>query len=211
MRFSYGFLGDTSEELSFLKQQKAANYDFTVLDVGASDKPWAAGVLTAVLDLKKSHVEVLHFSGNINDRQTWAKVLQYVGTHGKFSYSICTHTLEDIAYPALTLDMLPLVSEAGYITVPSRFREFTRNIEGPWRGYIHHRWIHCEKDGGLVLVPKVPFVEFLPDIPCRDEITELRIHWEKEIPYKVLNDDYLGPNVGCVREMYEKILCSSTE
>lgn len=210
MIFSYGAIGDNAAELSSLEKKKAANYDFSVLDVGASDKPWSNP--DATLDLHDSNIGAVHFSGDINDRETWVKVLQYVGAFGKFSYSVCTHTLEDVSYPSLALEMLPRVSEAGYITMPSAGREMTRNIEGPWRGYIHHRWIYCVQDGGLVLVPKVPFIEYLPEPNyCLPRETELRIHWEKELPYKVLNDDYLGPNVGYVREMYEKILCSSTE
>lgn len=205
MIFSYGAIGDNAAELASLEQKRSANYDFTVLDVGASDKPWSNP--DAVVDLRDKSTGPIQFIGSINDRQTWVKVLQHIGEHGKFSYSICTHTLEDVAYPALALEMLPRVSEAGYITMPSARQELSR-FEGPWRGYIHHRWIFRAKTDELILIPKVSFVEYLPETgACPENESELRIHWEKDIPFTVLNNDYLGPNVGCVREMYEKILC----
>jgi hypothetical protein len=194
-----------AEVLQYLKEKKSAPRNFTVIDVGASMNPWTAEVLDATFDFLNANVAPVHFHGSLNDSRAWDNILEYVARNGKFSYSVCTHTLEDISYPSLALEMLPQISEAGYISMPSASREMTRNIEGQWRGYIHHRWIYCMKDGELVLIPKVPYVEFLPDMPPTG--SELQIQWEKEIPFSVLNDDYLGPNVHYVKEMYEKILC----
>src|SRR4029077_6051445 len=101
-------------------------------------------------------------TGNLNDSRSWDPVLRHVAEHGRFSYSICSHTLEDLAYPAITLEMLPRISECGYIAVPSRYLESLRP-EGPYRGFIHHRWVldADETHMSLILAPKIPLLEHL--------------------------------------------------
>ena len=212
MTFSYGTIGGfNSTILARLKASKVMR-PLTVLDVGASANPWTAEVLDAALDLNDSTLpNIVHFVGNINDVSAWDQVRRYVDVHGKFSYSICCHTLEDLAYPMVAMNMLPLVSEAGFISMPSFLRELTRRIEGGdsnWRGYIHHKWIFRVIDNELMLIPKMPFVEhlqYVQDCPG-DEFTELRIQWEKELPYKVFNNGYLGPNAGHIVQIYSDIL-----
>jgi len=199
--------------LNFLKEQKKACSSFSVLDVGASANPWTAEVVDATFDMNPCSVAPTHFHGNLNDTKGWAPVLDHVGRHGKFSYSVCTHTLEDLAYPALGLEMLPRVSEAGYITIPSKFLELIRP-EGPYRGYIHHRWIFCLSKGELTLVPKIPLVDYLhlpEEETWRQDVNrmELQIHWRKGIRFAVLNNDYLGPNASAVVQMYAEILTGS--
>jgi hypothetical protein len=206
--YSYNTLGDHSTALDFLIEQKSQKKRFTVLDVGATASSWTAPVLDAVFDLYPASYAPIQFIGNINDTAAWKHLLEYVSENGKFSYSVCSHTLEDVAYPIVALNMLPLVSEAGLISVPSQFIEVKRNVEGPWRGYIHHRWIYCIKDEKLVVVPKISFVEQMEITEnCPDDKTQLNIFWEKELPYSVLNNDYLGPNKDAVVQMYKDILC----
>ena len=42
--------------------------------------------------------------------------------------------------PEITLRMLPMVALRGYISMPSKFTELKRGVEGygPHRGHIHH-------------------------------------------------------------------------
>lgn len=197
--------------LDFLKAQKAACPTFSVIDVGAAANPWTAEVLDATFDASDCSVSPLQFKGNLNSMSDWQKVLQHVAQHGKFSYSICTHTLEDLAFPSLVMDMLPLISEAGFISVPSKHIELLR-IEGPYRGFIHHRWIFCNRGKDeVVLVPKVPLVEHLlinneDEWRSQPHLHELQIHWRKGLRYTMLNNDYLGPTAGAVVNMYSEIL-----
>jgi FkbM family methyltransferase len=208
--YQYAKLRDYSHVLEFLRNQKRACEDFSVLDVGAAANPWTAEIVDATFDKNSCAVAKTQFYGDMNRRDDWDQVLQFVASNGKFSYCVCTHTLEDLAYPALTLDMLPRVAESGFISVPSMYLELLRH-EGPYRGYIHHRWIFCLRSNKLMLVPKVPFVEYVP-IKNEDSWSrqldrmELQIFWRKGLRYLILNDDYLGPDVGTVKEMYSEIL-----
>jgi hypothetical protein len=207
--FFYSCGGDLSHAASLdrIHRLKAGNPAFTLVDIGASDNPWTASLVTAIVDLKPSNVGVVQFTGNINEVDIWNKLLDHVYTRGKFSFSVCSHTLEDIAYPALALRVLPLISEAGLISTPSHMRELTRNLEGPWRGYIHHRWMYRERNRKLLAIPKVSFIEYT-DLPSRSDPdkAELQMWWEGSLDFEVLNNDYLGPNVQVVKNMYEENL-----
>lgn len=211
MIFSYGRMGDHEALMQGLRHSRATQPGFTVIDIGSVDNPWTFEVLTATVDIRETRfdeADIRHFRGNLNDYKLWFEILAYVELHGKFSFSVCSHTLEDLAYPQLTLEMLPQISERGYIATPSWRQELKREAEcRPWRGYIHHRWMFAERDGALLLLPKVPFIEHVP-LPsdCPGDQTELRLCWEGNIPWSVVNDDYLGPNIEYVMRFYEEIL-----
>lgn len=208
------FLGpyeDHKRLLSYLAQKRAACSDFTVIDVGAAANPWTANVIDATFDMNPCSVAKTHFTGNFNDRRAWQPLLDYVEKNGKFSYSICSHTLEDIANPSVVLDMLPLISERGYIATPSRFTEFLRH-EGPYRGYIQHRWIFDYDDQDVILYPKLSVIEYMGTNDAHERSLmgdpskkEFRSHWRKKISYRIINDDYMGPNPPAVVEMYAKL------
>ena len=214
--YRYAKFSDVSPTiLQFLKTQKAESSDFSVLNVGDAAAPWAAEVFDATFDMNAGKAAPIHFSGNFNHYKDWDPVLNHVSKNGNFSYSVCAHTLEDIAFPALALEMLPCISEAGYICVSSKYLELIRR-EGPYRGYIHHRWIFCLNGGQLVLVPKIAVTDFMTfaneekwfQNPDR---WELHIHWQKGIQFTVLNNDYLGPSVNAVIQMYTDILAGQEE
>ncbi len=201
---------DRTPVLDYLIARKAACPDFSVLDVGASAKPWAGDVLNATFDLGDCSAAPVHFTGNFNNVRDWEPLLAYVAEHGKFSYCVCTHTLEDLANPLLTVEMLPRVAEAGFISTPSKYLELIRP-EGPWRGFIHHRWIFCVSRGEIVLVPKIPLIEFMvfekeKEWAQNQDIREVQIFWRKNLRMSILNNDGLGPNAGAVFEMYTSIL-----
>ncbi|MFO1187155.1 MAG: FkbM family methyltransferase, partial [Alphaproteobacteria bacterium] len=117
--FSYAPLHHHGPLLDWLKREQARCPGFSVIDVGASANPWSKDVISATFDLNPCAAAPLHFTGNLNDSRAWDPVLAHVARHGRFAYSICSHTLEDLAYPAMALEMLPRISEAGYISVPS--------------------------------------------------------------------------------------------
>lgn len=178
---------------------------FEVLDIGASDDLWSRP--DAILDIHKKDFRGRMFIGNINNTEDWLEVLDYVNERGKFDFSICSHTLEDIAYPALTLEMLPRISHAGYIASPSHYRELSRGLEynSQYRGYFHHRWILAPDQDVLTVVPKISALEYLQiEGDPNDDKSELQIWWENELPFKVFNNDYLGPNQPTIIELYKE-------
>jgi hypothetical protein len=152
------------------------------------------------------------FKVNLNRYDDWNKVRDYVSEHGKFSFAVCSHTLEDIANPMLVLDTLPTIAEEGYVAVPSKYREFS-HVEGKHRGYIHHRWIfdiRHDEPNLFVGYPKLGFLEYETDLHRignpSPEIEELNFRWRETIPYRIVNDDYLGPSGGAVRGYYRALL-----
>jgi hypothetical protein len=181
--------------------------NYAVLDIGACDNPWNNP--DAILDIHQSNFSGRTFIGNINDADGWTDIMSYTSINGKFDFCVCSHTLEDIAYPALALRMLPYIARAGYIASPSHYRELSRGVEwsSQYRGHIHHRWILAPDQGVLTLVPKISALEYMPDIlgDMSEDKAELQVWWIDTIPFKVLNDDYLGPNQPYVIKMYEDL------
>jgi FkbM family methyltransferase len=208
--YGYGGLHQHGPVLEWLKSQKAKCADFSVIDVGAAANPWSGEVLDATFDMGDCAVAPLHFTGNFNDARAWDPLLRHVARHGRFSYCICSHTLEDLAYPAMALEMLPRIAEAGYIAVPSRYLESLRP-EGPYRGFIHHRWILDNVGEDLVLAPKIPMLEHLAlggegGWPEASDRFEFQMHWRGAIAFSPMNGDYLGPTRNDVIAMYGQFL-----
>jgi hypothetical protein len=142
--------------------------------------------------------------------------LEHVSRHGRFSYAICSHTLEDLAYPAVLLKYLPLVADSGFIAVPSAALEL-RQIEGNYRGYIHHRWIIDQDPASdrLLFYPKVSLIEQMGNNTAMQkplaasDPRELQVYWHRTLDYGFINDDYLGPNVDAVLAMYKPLFPSA--
>jgi FkbM family methyltransferase len=196
--------------MDYLKARKAETPDFSVIDVGAAANPWSGEVLDATFDMGDCAAAPLHFRGNFNDPRAWEPLLAHVARHGRFSYCICSHTLEDLAYPAVTLEMLPRIAEAGYVAVPSRYLESLKP-EQPYKGFIHHRWILDNMGEDLVLAPKIGLLEHLAlgaeaDWPARSDRFEFQMTWRGAIRFQALNGDYLGPTRESVIGLYGQFL-----
>ena len=119
---------------------------------------WSSSVTDAYVDINAPINNPLGcklFQADLTNPFTWDELLDYVEKNGKFSFSICTHTLEDISHPELTIYLLEKISNEGYIAVPSKYREMS-NVEGiEYRGYIHHRWICNIRNNVFTLFPKI--------------------------------------------------------
>lgn len=210
--FAYTALHDHGMLLRYLADQRAKCPDFRVIDVGAAANPWSRDVIDATFDMNDCAAAPLHFKGNLNDPRAWEPVLAHVAAQGRFSYAICAHTLEDLAYPAVALETLPRIADAGFVSVPSRFLESARP-EGPYRGFIHHRWI-LDQDaaaGSLIMAPKIPMLEHLA-VPQEQDWAdartryELQMMWRGGIKFSALNGDYLGPTRKHVVNMYAELI-----
>jgi SAM-dependent methyltransferase len=129
--------------------------DALILDCGGWFKP--LGAATHVVDLMPYETRscaVNHgpLPGERFTRETWYQMdfaealLRLPFDDGQFAFSICSHTIEDLANPAPLLRELIRVSRAGCLAAPSRLSEQTAGARDRMTsrcGHPHHRWI-CE-------------------------------------------------------------------
>ena len=76
-----------------------------------------------------------------------------------FDFVVCSHVLEDVRDPIFLCRQLIRVARAGYIEVPSRFRECAKAAaDDVVCGWEHHRWIVDVEGDTLVFTQKNPWV-----------------------------------------------------
>jgi len=213
--------GERNKVQTYLKE----NPSLKVLDVGGAMGSWANEFVAAYLDCNASQyltgkTKALLFDGNISDPEGWDSILDHVAKNGKFDFAVCTQTLEDIRNPSFVCQRLPLVAKAGYIDVPSKYHELKVNerpsdqdrpkwgLKGHILGYTGHRWIMNMVDGVLEMYPKLPFIEHLEGLDFFDPENPpghmLCFWWEGSIPWKIVNDDFIGPNPYFVYKYYRE-------
>jgi hypothetical protein len=116
----------TVKNLTGQVKKTISDNNYKTIDIGASLQFWSYPECKFVADIVKIQEEgVRFFDFNIQNKNTWSELLDYVEQNGKFDYSICSHTLEDVITPTELLDLLPKISKRGYIAIPSKFDEFT--------------------------------------------------------------------------------------
>ena len=208
--------GDRQTMLNELLAMKQANPNFRVIDVGATASSWSLKALDAIVDFNEpdAPVDVKYFAANINREADWEPILRHVEEFGKYDFSICTHTLEDLANPQLVCSQLSRISKAGYVAIPSKYREFSRfeaELYGQmYRGYMHHRWIFSIRDNEFIGFPKVNFLEIDKWFDRLEDLAEdkqdLNFTWSERLDLKIVNDDYLGPTPSDVLMYYRRQL-----
>lgn len=181
-----------------------------IIDVGASLSDWTYNYIDAIVDINKFETDKIFFQGNITLTDVWDDVESYVEKNGKFDFSICSHTLEDISNPLMVCKKLEKISDAGLIMIPSKFIELGRH-EGQYRGWIHHRWVWNIEGEKLVGYPKVNFIEYdysLDSIPrqLNDDNIQIVLFWQKTIPIEIINGDFLGPSTNHVIGYYQNLI-----
>lgn len=202
-----------------------------VVDIGGAMFPWAREVVTHYIDMNdpkkmcgpefdcEQFDKAVFFQGDICLQETWNEACSVLQP---FDFAICSQTLEDIRDPTVALRNLPRIAKAGFITVPVKYRELNFveghgeteqrewNLKGAYRGYFHHRWIFTLDNGLLKLFPKLNFVECLKGLEWADNqvnnYTELAFFWEDDIPFEIINNDFLGPNPPSMFDMYRKFM-----
>lgn len=184
--------------------------NYKTIDVGASLQFWSYPECKFVADIVKIEKEdVKFFNFNIQDKKTWTELMDYVEENGKFDYSICSHTLEDVITPTDLLDLLPKISNKGYIAIPSKFDEFSFLWSNKYRGNAHHKQIIDIKDDVICIYPKYPFIEVFDEsneLLKNNLGQELVIFWENEIPYKFFAQDLIfNSDGGLINEFYRQI------
>jgi hypothetical protein len=107
------------------------------------------------------------------------------------------------------LDLLPKISNKGYIAIPSKFDEFSFLWSNKYRGNAHHKQIIDIKDDVICIYPKYPFIEVFEEsneLLKNNLGQELVIFWENEIPYKFFAQDLIfNSDGGLINEFYRQI------
>jgi FkbM family methyltransferase len=181
--------GEHGALVAHLQGEKARHANTRILNIG-TPSGWAAELADASLGGGESPA-AQHFAGDLNRTETWEALAEHVARYGRFAFCLCLNVLERMADPGLALRHLPLVADAGFIAAPSRYLE-SLHPEGPWRGYLAHRWIVDAMEGDrLVLTPKLGLLEHLSldheaEWAGRPELFELQMLWRGGIDYAVL-------------------------
>ena len=202
--------GDRKHIINYIKNKKIHDASYKVIDIGGSAGGWSHEVIDFIVDINAPPIQthIQYFSLDINKEREWEQIEAYVQKHGKFDFSICSHTLEDISMPNVVVEQLFKISKEGYIAVPSKYREFCRFEGGndyPYRGYIHHKWIMHMINNTLYAWPKLNLIESsifdcIADI--NDNVKDLSFMWSDTFQFKIINDGYMGPNVNAVKDFY---------
>ncbi|MCY4475271.1 MAG: hypothetical protein OXC83_07525 [Chloroflexi bacterium] len=196
--------------LNDIRRQKAADPDFTVVDIGGRHNPWADDVVDIYVDFFEFETDKRLYVGDVNGEDIWRQL----EADGPFDFVIISHVLEDVRDPITGLNWLPRVAKAGFLGLPVKHREVANSKSGYWLGQSHHYWIFGVKndDSGdpiLMVVPKwhcvnyfntnTPYTEplgeedsnlgprtlswFDPDKAGYDR--ELGVIWQKTLPFWV--------------------------
>ena len=159
--------------LSYLEQK-----NHKVIDVGGAIYSWAWKYTNAILDFNNPQCTIIptnnpytkynieFFRGDITTNEGWDQIFKYVEDNGKFDFSICRHTIEDLPNPDLVCKNLQQISKEGFIAVPSKeseLRKYYHNSLPNIRGMGHHRWIFISYKGNIYGLPKMHWIESFSD------------------------------------------------
>jgi len=177
----YTYLLDRDPIAHFLLEKRKKE-KFTVIDVGAAAAPWSLPVVDATVDYKLLPSSSLHFQLDLHEERTWQPILEFVNEHGKFDFSLCCHTVEDLHYPPSAFRFLQTISKQGFISVPSVHREL-KHVGHYSKGYDHHFWMfRMNPENELVMIPKMNHIEH-NQYPISQDLKdeELQFLWKGEI------------------------------
>lgn len=197
----------------YISNMKLSNNDIKVVDVGGGINSWCKHT-SHVIDIfvnpgskdefNATHPDRTAFDLDITQEKNWDLVLDYVRENGKFDFSICTHTLEDIFNPKLVCEMLPRISNEGFISVPSKYAEYLRfekwyGLQG-YRGFFHHKWVYSIKDNVFRGFEKGPYWEYINNYKINKPqgfFTEIGFFWKENFDFQFYD---CGQVIGCHQE-----------
>ena len=136
-----------SRLLAYLRDIKATDRRFRVVDLGGAAAPWPAEVADAFVDLHPSeHLPTI--TGDLHSPELWREIKSR-----NFDFCICSHTLEDLRDPIFVLSQIKDAFRHGYIAVPNKHVEFGHIESAHYVGYGHHRWIFTLVPGEHPIIP----------------------------------------------------------
>jgi hypothetical protein len=168
------------------------NNNLNSIDIGASMNFWSYPECKNAADsIQVTIDDGRFFHLNFEDKTTWEELLSFVEINGKFDFSVCSHTLEDVFNPIDLINLLEKISNSGFVAVPSKYDEFSFLYENQYRGNAHHKQFFDFISEKLTIFPKFPFIErdyrsdeILKNMKGR----ELSFFWEKNIPVTIFGD-----------------------
>lgn len=194
---------------TYILEQKFLNKKFRVIDIGGDHVGWTSKFADMIIDFNSTNTSK-SMCLDICEEDSWQQLISHVNEVGMYDYAICTHTLEDIYNPFLTLKYLPKIAHSGAITTPYIMNELSREQENiGYIGNIHHRWIFDTEDNKILAIPKLTVLEAIStefDIKLKSRADEILFEWNKEIPYKIFMNNFLGPNIEAVVEELRKLI-----
>lgn len=185
--------------------------NYRSVDVGGSCDQWSYPECDTVIDLLcvRPNTSKL-FKLNLESDSSLSTFLPYIEDHGKFDFSICSHTLEDLFDPTRLIKFLTTISKAGFIAVPSKYNEFKYLYGHAYRGNAHHKQFFDVKDNKLVIYPKLSFIE--TDARSNELLAdqlgdELNVYWKDDIDYKVFGSgEVFNGDDALISAYYKEIL-----
>jgi len=192
---------------NYIREKKGSG-SFTVIDIGGTSGGWSDQIRDCLIDININNYEKLSFKCNVNYESEWKEVLDYVEKNGKFDFSICSHIMEDISCPQVLKNMLTRISKSGYVSFPSKYAELSHLESKDWVGYFHHRWIYEIKDSVLWGFPKAHHIYGIPRLlelgnQFNNDNQNLELIWENDFDFKIINNDWLGPNKETIIQYYK--------
>lgn len=180
--------------LDHIQRMRRLNPSYSVIDLGGALGGWSEPVADLVVDIQSPQT-AKSMPLDLCRPIDWDRLQDVVNQRGsKFDYAICTHTLEDLYDPIITLRRLPLIAHQGIITMPSIRTELSHVSSADWLGYIHHRWIFDHKNGHMFVLPKLPFLEhrYKNKITFDPQQFEICYLWNKHIPFEIISNNYFA-------------------
>ena len=186
--WNYNSVGGKRDFVKSYIQEKG----YKTIDVGASAMYWSYPECKFVADsLVISKEGTTFFNINLENKNTWNELLEYVGKNGKFDFSICSHTLEDVFNPLELINLLKSISVSGFVAIPSKYDEFSFLYQNTYRGNAHHKQFFDVVDDTLVVYPKFSWTERderSDEILKYNKGNELSLFWENDIPVKIFGE-----------------------
>ena len=186
--WDYNSIGGKRDFVKSYIQEKG----YKTIDVGASAMYWSYPECKFVADsLVISKEGTTFFNINLENKNTWNELLEYVGKNGKFDFSICSHTLEDVFNPLELINLLKSISVSGFVAIPSKYDEFSFLYQNTYRGNAHHKQFFDVVDDTLVVYPKFSWTERderSDEILKYNKGNELSLFWENDIPVKIFGE-----------------------
>jgi hypothetical protein len=186
--WSYNAIGGKRDYVKSYIQNKSHK----TIDVGGSAMYWSYPECKFVADsLVISKDDTTFFQINLENKNTWSDLLNYVEINGKFDFSICSHTLEDVFNPLDLINLLETISVSGFVAVPSKYDEFSFLYQNNYRGNAHHKQFFDVVEDTLVVYPKFSWTERdqrSDEILKHNKGNELSFFWKEKIPVKIFGD-----------------------
>ena len=185
--------------------------NYRAIDVGASANPWSYPECNSFIDIISPNKDnVNFFKLNLENEEERNEFLKIVEKDGKFDFSICSHTIEDIFNPIDVIKFLMKISKRGYISIPSKYNEFKKLYNNLYRGNAHHKQFFDIQNNKIVIFPKFSFIETdnrSDEILRQHKDDELNIFWEDDVEFKIFGDvtPYNGDN-SLISDFYKQLI-----